>query len=697
MPIPTASGGCAPAASLRALAAMSPSSWRHVALPLGALALQTALFEVVEFEMLARRETDLVGSPYADSGAALFVRDVAPLLLPILVAGFLALRLRARGRCSPRGQALLSGVVGVALMVGMRLFLPAPPAWLSPDFVHALRPNLVLLCLLGAGFLLLLERARGRFRAAGIVLLHLTTLVLMVLGSLEFGYFFVTGSLADSFLLRYVFGNAGDVWWVLGPELHGANLVLLLAPFAVPVLAVAAHRNARPDPPPSRRGPGLGWVLAPALLLALLPGVPAGVAAQLEASSYLALARDLVRSPVWELPRDDVDEGPPFDTRTLRLVPGPDARRLNVVLVVLESQRPRQRLPAGLTPFLDALGSRALVVDEMYAVVPHTNRALVPILCGIEPRIAQGYGTTVPGACLPTLLHAHGYVSAFFTAATVGFEHKRELLAAMGYDELHGAEELARSGFERVNYFGYEDRAVLGPMLDWAEAEQRAGRPFLLTALTLTPHHPYGVPRAFPRRALAPDQPPLDRYLNTLAYVDGFLADLFAGFEARGLADSTLFVLVGDHGQAFGEHGLQFHSAVIWEEGLQVPALLVGRVVEPGRVHGPRVQTDLLPTIAELLGFRTEGGVLSGVSLLQPVPEDRTLHHATWIDNQSMALRRGSRKYVYHYRRQPLEVYDLARDRGERVNLGRGLAPREAEAVELELLRWRRRVNQRHG
>ena len=66
-----------------------------------------------------------------------------------------------------------------------------------------------------------------------------------------------------------------------------------------------------------------------------------------------------------------------------------------------------------LTPFLDRLASRALVVDEMYAVVPHTNRALVPILCGIEPRIAQGYGTSVPGTCLPALLHAQGWFQGY--------------------------------------------------------------------------------------------------------------------------------------------------------------------------------------------------------------------------------------------------------------------------------------------
>jgi phosphoglycerol transferase MdoB-like AlkP superfamily enzyme len=700
---PSARGGRAAAAvaALRALGALSPSTWRLVALPLGVLTLQGVLLELVQFEMLVRRETQTLGVADTDLPLALLAQHAAPLVLPILVGVLVALRLPAG--VPPARRVLAAGMAGALLLAGLSIVLPEPPAWLSFDFVHALRADLAFVCLLAAAFLLLLEHTRGAVRAAGVVGLHLTSLVLMVLGSLEFGYFVVTGSLADAFLLRYALTHAGDVSWVLGSTLRRSNLLFLLVPLAVPALALSTGRRARRRPEAARAGraPGLGWILVAGLLLAAVPGTPSGAAVQLGGSTYLALATDLMRTPAWEgrVAGGEELETALFDTRALRFAATDRTRPLNVVVVVLESQRSRTRLPAGVTPFLDTLAARALVVDEMYAIVPHTNRALVPILCGIYPRITQGYAADVPGACLPALLRPHGYASAFFTTATLAFERKGELLTAMGYDEVRGAEDIGRTRFEKVNYFGYEDEAALEPMLAWAERQHRAERPFLLTTLTLTPHHPYGVPRSFPRRSFAPDHRALDDYLNALAYVDAFVARLFAGFGARGLTESTLFVLVGDHGEAFGEHGLQFHSAVVWDEGLHVPALLLSPrlLPAPRRVGGPRMHTDLLPTIADLLGFAVEGGVLSGTSLLAPVRDDRTLHHATWIDNQSMALRRGAKKYVYHYRRLPLEVYDLGRDPLERVNLLRELAPGEAEAVELELLRWRRRVNERYG
>jgi arylsulfatase A-like enzyme len=372
-------------------------------------------------------------------------------------------------------------------------------------------------------------------------------------------------------------------------------------------------------------------------------------------------------------------------------------RRSNVVLVVLESQRSAARLPPGTTPFLDGLAGRGVVVEQMLAVVPHTNRALVPILCGIPPRIQQGFAPEVPGACLPALLGPHGYASAFFTTATLEFERKGDLLRDMGFEAVHGGELHEGGGFARVNYFGWEDRALVAPALAWVDRTRAAGNPFVLALLTLTPHHPYRVPAAARRRSRTTGDPQA-AYLDALAYVDATLAELWAGFEQRGLLDDTLFVFVGDHGEAFGEHGMRFHSAVIWEEALHVQALLVHPGVLPagGRIAGPRDHTDLVPTIAALLGFRLEGGSLPGRSLLEPPPE-RALYHATWIDNQAMALRRGTRKWVYHYRRRPVQLFDLGADPAERHDLGAALSPEEADAIELELLRWRRRVNERYG
>ena len=89
-------------------------------------------------------------------------------------------------------------------------------------------------------------------------------------------------------------------------------------------------------------------------------------------------------------------------------------------------------------------------------------------------------------------------------------------------------------------------------------------------------------------------------YLNTITYFDGVLAELFRLLDERGFLKNTVVLLVGDHGEAFGEHGKRQHDDVLWEEGVHVPLLLHGPrdlVGPPRRVGGLRQLMDLVPTI----------------------------------------------------------------------------------------------------
>jgi arylsulfatase A-like enzyme len=49
------------------------------------------------------------------------------------------------------------------------------------------------------------------------------------------------------------------------------------------------------------------------------------------------------------------------------------------------------------------------------------------------------------------------------------------------------------------------------------------------------------------------------------------LKSLVQQYKELGLYDNTIFVLFGDHGEGFGEHGRFMHGDTIWEEGLRVP------------------------------------------------------------------------------------------------------------------------------
>ena len=275
-----------------------------------------------------------------------------------------------------------------------------------------------------------------------------------------------------------------------------------------------------------------------------------------------------------------------------------------MVFVILESTRARSVTPyareMATTPFLGRLAERGLRVEHAYAVVPHTSKALVPIQCGVHPKITTAIQEANPGgipsACLAELLGAQGYATAFIQPAEEEFERRRGLVANFGFQTFLGKESLP-TGFEESSYFGYEDDSMLEPALAWVD---RQTGPFFLTVLTLTAHHDYRLPKSFPKRELAAEES-LNRYLNALAYTDRFVERLFAGFDQRSLLAQTLFVIVGDHGEAFGEHGRSEHDNVLYEEGVAVPLLLVGAGLEEMRgraVGGLRETSDIVPTVA---------------------------------------------------------------------------------------------------
>jgi choline-sulfatase len=83
---------------------------------------------------------------------------------------------------------------------------------------------------------------------------------------------------------------------------------------------------------------------------------------------------------------------------------------------------------------------------------------------------------------------------------------------------------------------------------------------------------------------------------------DAVLGDLLASLEERGLTEDAVVVVVSDHGEHFGEHGLWGHVHGLYEEILQVPFVVAGPGVTPPAPGAPARLIDLAPTALSLAG-----------------------------------------------------------------------------------------------
>jgi len=179
---------------------------------------------------------------------------------------------------------------------------------------------------------------------------------------------------------------------------------------------------------------------------------------------------------------------------------------------------------------------------------------------------------------------------------------------------------------------------------------------------------------------------------------------LLDGALARLGARRTLVAVVGDHGEALGDHGEPKHGLLLYESTLAVPWIVAwpGRLPAGGRVAAPVGLADVAPTLAGLCGrpwndAELEGRDLTPFLLGEREPEIVDLYAETeyprlygW--SPLAALRRGSAKWIagphpelFDLERDPLERHDLrAAERRRAAELERALEAMRAGARPVE-------------
>jgi arylsulfatase A-like enzyme len=507
----------------------------------------------------------------------------------------------------------------------------------------------------------------------------------------EHQFFLHTGTRLDLALVGYALGNLDSL---AGPIASGADRALLPRAGLAALFFALGWANLRNSAPGTS---ALSTAVAAAgivLGLGIVVAVPAphGEAAALATRGLAGLVRPArptgLDGDAWLAANVQPIYDPP------RLLDARPARRQNVVLVILESTRadvvpPWAEAGRGAdAPFLAGLARRAVVFDSVYTSVPHTSKALVGLLCGMYPMLRMPIVESVPGQlplrCLPTLLRRLGYRTAFFQSARGSFEDRPGLTANLGFETTRVQEDWPET-FAKTGYFGMDEFAMLEPALRWIS--ERPEQPFFATLLSVTPHHPYQVPG----EAAAPDDAAaFAAYLRAVGYVDRFVGALHARLSERDLLDETLFIVVGDHGEAFGEHLRRQHDVVPYEEGVRVPLYLAGPAASigpPRRVGGLRHHLDLLPTILELVGARFEGQ-LPGRSLLSSEGHGSVIS-SCWYTDWCLSLRTADLHLVYHYGRRPTEIFDLASDPRETRDLAGELPAALRDSLVRQLLAQR--------
>lgn len=360
-------------------------------------------------------------------------------------------------------------------------------------------------------------------------------------------------------------------------------------------------------------------------------------------------------------------------------------RGRNVVLIILESTGARHLGLYGATPDpmpnLTALAAQSLIFDRAYAVYPESVKGLFAALCSKYPAFdtAPELYADVPCASIAGSLSAAGYRSALFHSGRFMYLGMSSVIERRGFQLL---EDAGAIGGRVDSSFGVDDSSTVQRVLQWIDSQDKSA-PFFVAYLPTSGHNPYLTTTSGPFRA---DQD-FWRYMNALHEGDAALGALIAGLRARRLDERTLFVVFGDHGEAFGEHPGNFaHTLFIHEENVHVPLVIAAPGALSASTHIGRVASvvDVAPTMLDLLGLPGEASH-QGTTLLGPEPRMAlfyTDYSIGWL-----GLADGCWKYLYELDARRSRLFDVCTDPGETRDRAADLSGR-ADAYRARVVAW---------
>jgi choline-sulfatase len=409
------------------------------------------------------------------------------------------------------------------------------------------------------------------------------------------------------------------------------------------------------------------------------------------------------------------------------------------------------------TPHIDALAERGVVFANAYCNSPLCAPSRAVMLTGRLPSATGAYDNAADFSVqTPTFAHylrLAGYRTILAGKMHLcgadqlhGFEARLTTdiyPADLGWtpdwtrpderpDWYHSMDSVTQAGpCARTNQIDFDEEVVWAArqcLFDIARGNDT--RPFCMVVSLTHPHDPFTIPEPWwsrhdeaavgpPRVARPADDPHARRlrqvigldlrqpteaqvmaarraYFGAVSFVDDQFGAVLTALRDARLAEDTIVVVLADHGEMLGEHGLWFKMS-FREAACRIPLVLCapGRFA-PARIGAAVSSVDLLPTLAEIAhdGARPDyATAIDGHSLLAHVSggegHDEAVgeYLAEGVTAPMVMIRRGAEKFI-HCPGDPDQLFALDEDPDETRNRAAGWPQRTASLLQEANQRW---------
>ena len=274
-------------------------------------------------------------------------------------------------------------------------------------------------------------------------------------------------------------------------------------------------------------------------------------------------------------------------------------KRPNILIMVMESFTAKAVGCVGgmpdVTPNLDSLARTGVLFSNCYANGDRSDKGLICILSGYPAQPTTSIvKLTEKAQKLPHLshkLHTEGYQSSFYYGGDIDFANLKSYFITGNYGRMVTMDEFSRRDMN--SKWGAHDHVVLDR---WHSDICAMQPPFFSALFTLSSHEPFEVPHT--SQFNGSDEESL--FLNSVHYTDSCIGDFVRRASAEPWWDSTLMILVADHGSRHpGASPIhvpeKFHIPMIWLGGaLNLTDTIISKVLN---------QSDIPTLICDQLGI----------------------------------------------------------------------------------------------
>ncbi|WP_207222337.1 LTA synthase family protein [Vibrio vulnificus] len=263
-----------------------------------------------------------------------------------------------------------------------------------------------------------------------------------------------------------------------------------------------------------------------------------------------------------------------------------------------------------LTPNLDKLLEEGWNFTQMYATGTRSVRGIEAITTGFPPspsRAVVKLSKSQTGFfTIADLLKKQGYHTQFIYGGEAHFDNMKSFFLGNGFEQI--VDEPQYQNPEFTGSWGVSDEDLYNKADEEFTRLNKEGKPFFSLVFTSSNHSPF----EYPAGKIEPYESEFNTRNNTVKYSDYALGTFFDKAKQSDYWENTIFIVIADHdARVFG-------SQLVPVDRFHIPAVILGKGIEPRKDDRLANNIDMPPTLLSLIGIDATSPMI-GRDLTKPL------------------------------------------------------------------------------